>query len=176
MKWGQDTISCISPSYTFHHGLCMDVVKCIKEFDPTIYIDLGQVSDVILPLSIKVANEDIVQASNEKYVYHDYQLRSVSKGLKFGRGIFELATSAGKSLIIYGLIRNYVQYHAQDMKFLILVPGKQLVAQMSKDLEDYGWDPKDICRFTAEGDREYKGQRVIVSNTSWVLLHGDELP
>jgi superfamily II DNA or RNA helicase len=174
MRWGQEILSCISPSYTFHHGLAIDIIKAIKEFDPTIIVDVSDVKDIIMPMSLVTEESELEQPKTE-FDYHDYQLDSVQLGLKFGRGIFELATSAGKSLIIYGLIRNYVNKLGRKT-FLVLVPGKQHVAQMAGDLEEYGWNSEDICQFTAERDRSYAGQSVIISNTSWILLHGKELP
>ncbi len=169
MKWGQDLVSCISPSYTFHHGLAFDVIRAVKEFDSTIEVDVSQIQEILLPMSIR--DPEIQQPDNTKYTYYDYQEDSIRLGLKFGRGIFELATSAGKSLIIYGLIKNYWE-NIGSKKVLILVPGKQLVSQMAGDLEDYGMSTDKICRYTAEGDREYTGQNVIISNTAWILLHG----
>ncbi len=173
MKWGQDLVSCISPSYTFHHGLAFDVIRAVKEFDSTIEVDVSQIQEILLPMSIR--DPEIQQPDNTKYTYYDYQEDSIRLGLKFGRGIFELATSAGKSLIIYGLIKNYWE-NIGSKKVLILVPGKQLVSQMAGDLEDYGMSTDKICRYTAEGDREYTGQNVIISNTAWILLHGKKLP
>ena len=95
MKWGQDLISCISPSYTFHHGLALDVIRAIKQFDPTIEIDYSEVKDIMLPCNL--TDVEIQQPDNEKYIYHDYQEESIRLGMKFGRGVFELATSAGKN-------------------------------------------------------------------------------
>ena len=67
----------------------------------------------------------------------DYQQESVLRAIRHGRGILNLATSSGKSLIIYSLLRYLV---AKGKQCLVIVPNVSLVEQLYSDFQnDYGW-------------------------------------
>lgn len=74
----------------------------------------------------------------EKNIYpRDYQQEAVAKAIRNGRGVLNLATSSGKSLIIYCMIRYLI---AKGRKTLIIVPNISLVEQLFSDFHnDYGW-------------------------------------
>lgn len=74
----------------------------------------------------------------EKNIYpRDYQQEAVAKAIRNGRGVLNLATSSGKSLIIYCMIRYLM---AKGKKVLIIVPNISLVEQLFSDFQnDYGW-------------------------------------
>jgi superfamily II DNA or RNA helicase len=63
----------------------------------------------------------------------DYQVKAFVTCIREGRDIQISPTASGKSLIIYLVARYY------NMKTLIIVPTKGLVAQMASDFEDYGY-------------------------------------
>ena len=73
----------------------------------------------------------------------DYQIDAVESTLKYGRQLLLSPTASGKSLIIYLLLRWYL--NANDKKTIVIVPTTSLVEQMAKDFQDYGYD-KDICK------------------------------
>jgi len=172
--FGQEEMSCISPTFTFMNGLLFDVLKEARLYDPTVEINLGDVKSIAVPFSIDI--DELVPPENSEFIYRDYQEDSIRRGLKFGRGIFELATSAGKSLIIYGLIKNIWKY-TDKKTVLVLVPNVQLVTQMAKDFINYGCDPSIICKFTATIERKVSPiAEIIVSNRSWLTKHDKELP
>jgi len=91
----------------------------------------------------------------------DYQIEAVESTLKYGRQLLLSPTASGKSLIIYLLLRWYLN-GANDKKTIVIVPTTSLVEQMAKDFQDYGYD-KDICKI-------YSGQPVFDSEitiTTW---------
>lgn len=68
----------------------------------------------------------------------DYQENAIYKAVRNKRGILELCTASGKSLIIYSLIR-YLNEVVKG-KILLVVPSIGLVSQMYDDIKEYGWD------------------------------------
>lgn len=72
----------------------------------------------------------------------DYQEEAVKKLLftGYGRGMIEVPTAGGKSLIIANFIWNILKNIDRNAKTLILVPSTQLVAQFYDDLINYGYD------------------------------------
>jgi superfamily II DNA or RNA helicase len=76
-------------------------------------------------------------------------------------------TGSGKSLIIYLLARFYLE--EQDKKLLIIVPTISLVAQMTKDFEDYGLDSNDAAvHQIMAGHSKETDNRIVVS--TWQSL------
>lgn len=77
----------------------------------------------------------------------DYQLGAVQKALNACRVVLQSPTSSGKSLIIYTLLRWFLE---RDMKVLIIVPTTSLVEQLYSDFEDYstgnGWNVENNCQ------------------------------
>jgi superfamily II DNA or RNA helicase len=175
IPFGSAHVSCISPTYTFQGGLALDIISAIKSFNPAINIRFGAVKDEVIPFTYKVSEDELVQPENTKYTYRDYQADGIRKGLRTGRGTFEYATSAGKSLIIYGLLLNIWKQSGKKSRMLLLVPNVQLVEQMYGDIIDYGCDPSLICKFSSKY-RECEDVPIIISNRSWLERHADELP
>jgi superfamily II DNA or RNA helicase len=86
----------------------------------------------------------------------DYQKRAFEFATDNGKAILVSPTGSGKSLIIYMLIRYYLQEEL-DKKVIIVVPTTSLVEQMYKDFADYSSDDPD---FDVEDDvhRIYSGK------------------
>lgn len=107
--------------------------------------------------------------SPEGNIYpRDYQQEAVFKAIQNGRGILNLATSSGKSLIIYCLVRYLI---AKKKKILIVVPNISLVEQLFSDFKnDYGWDKafENICL-------NYGGKELDISKnvllTTWQSVY-----
>jgi len=70
------------------------------------------------------------------YKPRDYQIEAVYDALKYNRKLLISPTASGKSLMIYSIVRYFVE---TDKKILLVVPTTSLVEQMYKDFEDYGW-------------------------------------
>jgi superfamily II DNA or RNA helicase len=91
----------------------------------------------------------------------DYQMETVQRCLKLGRGTIVVATGGGKSLIQASLIENWKLLNG-SVKCLVIVPGTSLVSQLLKDFEEYkvsftysGWT----------GSMEKQDTEVIIVNT-----------
>lgn len=163
--------SCISPLKSFLPGLTFDIISSARTRYPNVKIDISEVKDIVIPFSIKP--DSLVNCENsEKYTYFDYQSESIYLGLKYGRGIFNLATGAGKSLLIYGLILNIWKYVNPNYKVLILVPNIQLVSQMYKDICEYGCSVDKISMYSSFSS-DFKDSLITVSNRQWLENHGD---
>jgi len=89
----------------------------------------------------------------------EYQIEGVYDCLKHNRRLLVSPTASGKSLMIYSLVRYYVD---KGMRILLVVPTTSLVEQMYKDFIEYGWDAKNHCH------RIYSGREV--SNTNEVTI------
>lgn len=105
----------------------------------------------------------------EKNIFpRDYQQEAVLRAIKAGRGILNLATSSGKSLIIYCLVRYLI---AKKKKILIIVPNISLVEQLFSDFKnDYGWDNafQNVCL-------NYSGKEIDLTKnvllTTWQSIY-----
>ena len=95
-----------------------------------------------------------------------YQIEGVYDALKHNRKLLISPTASGKSLMIYALVRYYVDRH---QKILLVVPTTSLVEQMYKDFEDYGWNAESYCHRIYAG-RE-KTNEFPVTITTWQSVH-----
>ena len=95
-----------------------------------------------------------------------YQIEGVYDALKHNRKLLISPTASGKSLMIYSLVRYYVDRH---QKILLVVPTTSLVEQMYKDFEDYGWNAESYCHRIYAG-RE-KTNEFPVTITTWQSVH-----
>jgi superfamily II DNA or RNA helicase len=90
------------------------------------------IDEVMFSKFVKSLN---LTAGDKKIDPRDYQLRAILHGLQNKRALLLSPTASGKSLIIYMLMRYYLETHDKDV--LIIVPTTSLVEQMSSDFADY---------------------------------------
>jgi len=95
-----------------------------------------------------------------------YQIEGVYGALKHNRKLLISPTASGKSLMIYSLVRYYVD---KGQKILLVVPTTSLVEQMYKDFLDYGWDAESYCHKIYSG-RE-KSNESSVTITTWQSVY-----
>tara|TARA_B100001939_G_C16914727_1_gene606355 strand:+ start:85 stop:1593 length:1509 start_codon:yes stop_codon:yes gene_type:complete len=76
-----------------------------------------------------------LHSRGEKIEVRDYQFDAICEGIKRKRAILLSPTGSGKSLIIYVIMRWFLEHY--DQKVLIIVPTTSLVRQMFSDFEDY---------------------------------------
>tara|TARA_S200000501_G_scaffold377559_1_gene436395 strand:+ start:77 stop:1543 length:1467 start_codon:yes stop_codon:yes gene_type:complete len=101
-----------------------------------------------------------------KYKPRDYQIEGVYDALKCNRRLIISPTASGKSLMIYSIVRYFVE---KNKNTLIVVPTTSLVEQMYKDFSDYGWDVGSYChKIYAGKDRETDSQVII---TTWQSIY-----
>ena len=95
-----------------------------------------------------------------------YQVEGVYDALRHNRKLLISPTASGKSLMIYALVRYYVD---KEQKILLVVPTTSLVEQMYKDFQDYGWDSESYCHRIYAGKE--KTNEYPVTITTWQSVY-----
>ena len=96
----------------------------------------------------------------------NYQVDAVYDALKYNRKLLVSPTASGKSLMIYAVVRYFVE---TKKKVLLVVPTTSLVEQMFKDFEDYGWNADDYCHRIYSGKE--KTNEYPVTITTWQSIY-----
>jgi len=104
--------------------------------------------------------------SISKYAPREYQVEGVHDALKHNRRLLISPTASGKSLMIYSIVRYYVE---KQQNTLIVVPTTSLVEQMYKDFADYGWDVGSFCHKIYAGKERETDSQVII--TTWQSIY-----
>ena len=95
-----------------------------------------------------------------------YQIEGVHDALKHNRKLLISPTASGKSLMIYSLVRYYVD---KGEKILLVVPTTSLVEQMYKDFLDYGWNADSYCHRIYSGREKTNDMPVTI--TTWQSVY-----
>ena len=101
-----------------------------------------------------------------KHKPRDYQIDGVYDALRHNRKLLISPTASGKSLMIYSIVRYYVE---KQKNTLIVVPTTSLVEQMYKDFADYGWDVGSFCHKIYAGRERETDSQVII--TTWQSIY-----
>ncbi len=101
-----------------------------------------------------------------KHKPRDYQIDGVYDALRHNRKLLISPTASGKSLMIYSIVRYYVE---RKQSTLIVVPTTSLVEQMYKDFADYGWDVGSFCHKIYAGRERETDSQVII--TTWQSIY-----
>ena len=92
----------------------------------------------------------------------DYQEDAVKGCLSKGRGVINLATAGGKTLIIASLLETIHKQHIDNLQALVIVPDLGLVNQTYGDFNDYN------VTFThtkwTGNNKPVQGSNVIIAN------------
>ena len=190
----------------FRPGLIKEVLSWIKDQYSSINClaisknCLKYIEDYLTPLkafiqthgTFKISNiADDVGRNNERrrngqytYDFRDYQQESIESLLfkGFGRGLIEVPTAGGKSFILANFIWNLLKNVDRQMKFMILVPNVQLVAQFYSDLLDYGFNKHELAKFTGGMPKKEKMEhdvnlaKIVIANRQYVFKNKNMLP
>jgi len=95
-----------------------------------------------------------------------YQIEGVYDALRHNRKLLISPTASGKSLMIYSIVRYYVD---KGQKILLVVPTTSLVEQMYKDFQDYGWDADSYCHKIYSGREKTNEHPVTI--TTWQSVY-----
>lgn len=105
----------------------------------------------------------------------DYQIHAAAEILKWRHCVSEIATSAGKTLIIF-MVWAYLKHKGISQKFLLIVPNISLVTQGLEDFEEYSKD-RSLIKYKIQalgGGRETEKRDVdIVIGTYQTLTKLD---
>jgi superfamily II DNA or RNA helicase len=119
-----------------------------------------------------------VHVGGKKVDAHDHQVNAVHHAIGQERCLLLSPTGSGKSLIIYTLIRYYLDKIAKDKKVLIVVPTVSLVEQMVSDFADYssanGWSVEENCHKIMSGAEKSTDKRVVVSTWQSVYKQSEK--
>ena len=155
-------------SQTIPYGLLKRVAEFCYErgyelkIDPTLknHIDnKNTLEDFIKSLNITIKGKKI----NPR----DYQLDAFIHAAQNSRCILISPTGSGKSLIIYMLLRYFLENDV-DFRALIVVPTTSLVEQMYKDFEDYSSED-DTFDVELDVHRIYSGKEKLQFEQSVVI-------
>jgi len=98
---------------------------------------------------------------------HDHQRNAVVEASRKSRILLVSPTGSGKSMIIYLLLRHYLEQ--TDGKILIVVPTVGLVSQMESDFAIYSkgtdWKSSKNCHAIYAGQDKETHKRIVI--TTW---------
>jgi superfamily II DNA or RNA helicase len=101
----------------------------------------------------------------------DYQLKAFINAMRDRRKLLLSPTASGKSLIIYLIVRQLLDY--QNLRGLIIVPTTSLVEQLYSDFADYsnanGWDADKNIHRIYQGKEKTSPKNVIIS--TWQSIY-----
>lgn len=158
---------------TIYGGLFGDITKFAKDMDVECYFEGSKydfpgkdqfVDDGFLDKFLDVLKP---YSKGERIDFRDYQREAFKNAISKQRCLLLSPTASGKSLIIYALIRWWLETH--NRKILIVVPTISLVSQMMSDFKDYSnGNFKDMHGITG-GLEKQTTERVVVS--TWQSIH-----
>ena len=116
----------------------------------------------------KYVKETDISINGKSIDPRDYQLDAFIHAVSNKRCILLSPTGSGKSPIIYLLVRYFLDHSDKGLISLIVVPTTSLVAQMSKDFENYS---KNDPYFEAENEvhQIYSGKEKFNFDASVVI-------
>jgi superfamily II DNA or RNA helicase len=149
-------------------GLLDKVINFCEQFNYTYKFETnkfyGQPFEVNEGISLEGVKD--YMSSICSHTPRDYQVDGVYDALKYNRKLLISPTASGKSLMIYSIVRYYVD---KGQKILLVVPTTSLVEQMYKDFEDYGWDSESYCHKIYSGREKTNEHPVTI--TTWQSIY-----
>jgi len=105
----------------------------------------------------KFIDEMNIHSGGNKIAVREHQLEAYVHTMRKRRALLVSPTASGKSLIIYLIFRQLLEY--QGLKGLIIVPTTSLVEQLYSDFQDYAKTGEEY-QFTVSGTvhRVYQGK------------------
>lgn len=151
-------------------GLLTDFLRFHKKQYPDykLVVD-NEIKDII-------KREDVSDFELEQcklWNYRDYQELCIKKALEYKRGIIRACTGAGKTLIIYGIIKNLLKYN-KISNAIIIVPSVSLIKQFYSDIIEYGIDENDVGMFYSK-IKEFD-KKIIISTWQTLKNRKDIVP
>lgn len=125
-----------------------------------------------------------IKKSDLPFEYRDYQEESLKELFftGYGRGLIEVPTAGGKSLIIANFIWNIWKNIDNNLKTLVFVPNAQLVKQFYSDLIEYGFDKRDLAILTGSlpkkllKEHDPSSAKIIISNRQYIFKNIQAIP
>jgi hypothetical protein len=161
-------------TFELYHGLVSYIEAFCKERDYS--LEYGDprpdlTDDYPVYHADKFITELDLQSRGQSIGVRDYQKSAYIHSMRNKRALLLSPTSSGKSLIIYLLIRQILEYKCK--KGLIIVPTTSLVEQLYSDFADYstanGWKVEDNVHRIYQGKDKHTDLPLTVS--TWQSLY-----
>ncbi len=149
-------------------GLLDRIVQFCKDHGYTYEFVESKYYGLPFEVNDKISKEGVkdYMTAISKHKPRDYQIDGVYDALRNNRKLLVSPTASGKSLMIYAIIRYFVE---NKKNTLIVVPTTSLVEQMYKDFADYGWDVGSYCHKIYAGRERETDSQVII--TTWQSIY-----
>jgi len=149
-------------------GLLDKIIQFCKDHEYTYEFQESKYYGLPFEVNPTISKEGVKDyvTSISKYKPRDYQVDGIYDALKHNRKLLISPTASGKSLMIYGIVRYFVE---RNQNTLIVVPTTSLVEQMYKDFADYGWDVGSYCHKIYAGKERVTDSQVII--TTWQSIY-----
>ena len=168
-KWWDGKIYLFSvDTREIYIGLLDRVIQFCKDHDYTYEFVNNKFYGLPFEINENISKEGVKDYLNSicSHSPRDYQIEGVYDALKYNRKLLISPTASGKSLMIYSVVRYYVE---KQQNILIVVPTTSLVEQMYKDFADYGWDVGSYCHKIYAGKERETDSQVII--TTWQSIY-----
>lgn len=158
-------------SHTLPYGLLLELLKFAdaRKYSVALDRDISDRTPQDKGVLLDYAKSLTLMGGLNRIEARAYQLDAYAHALCEGRSLVISPTGSGKSLIIYMMIRWYLDNH--DDSILIVVPTTSLVEQLTKDFADYssaddGFDASiDVHKIYSGKEKNNFDSRVVV--TTW---------
>jgi superfamily II DNA or RNA helicase len=159
-KWFDGKFYAITPTGLFDVGLFGEIYAYATGKLGSSVTITEELKTQIFP-NILTKNRSIKSVNNSEYILRDYQESAVIDLLLRGRGIVELGTGGGKTLIMCTLINSLINNNPDIKKIIVITPDLGLVNQTYNDFIEYSPD-FSVCKWTGKCD--YTDTQVIIGN------------
>jgi superfamily II DNA or RNA helicase len=149
-------------------GLLDKIVSFCKQYNYTYEFEENKFYGQPFEINEEISLEGVKGYMQSICVHtpRSYQVEGVYDALRHNRKLLISPTASGKSLMIYSLVRYYVD---RNEKILLVVPTTSLVEQMYKDFQDYGWDAETYCHRIYSGRERTNEYPVTI--TTWQSIY-----
>jgi superfamily II DNA or RNA helicase len=149
-------------------GLLDKLISFCKNYNYTYSFEENKFYGLPFEINEGISYEGVKDYMNSicSHTPRSYQVDGVYDALKHNRKLLISPTASGKSLMIYSLVRYYVD---KGQKILLVVPTTSLVEQMYKDFQDYGWNADSYCHRIYSGRERTNEYQVTI--TTWQSVY-----
>ena len=149
-------------------GLLDKIVSFCKQYGYTYKFEDNKFYGQPFEVNEEISFEGVKDYMNSicSHQPRQYQVEGVYDALRHNRKLLISPTASGKSLMIYALVRYYMD---KNQKILVVVPTTSLVSQMYGDFHDYGLDVDSCCHKIYSG-REKTNEHPITI-TTWQSVY-----
>jgi hypothetical protein len=144
-------------------GLLDRVIQFCKDHNYTYEFTNNKFYGLPFEINENISKEGVkdYMTAISRHAPRDYQIEGVYDALKHNRKLLISPTASGKSLMIYSVVRYYVE---KQQNILVVVPTTSLCYQMYKDFEDYGFDSeKNVSIIMGGKEKNPKIKKIVIT-------------